>query len=422
MDEDAAKFHRRVARELTARYVMAEDAPDGWRETTAWHWAQGAAFAEAADDAIEVAQSRIARLDFAAARRWAERALEHLDRLDLAERRAYDLRAYAVALAVLEFGGHYREALDYAQRMVRAARSGGRDAQAQALLALGRMQRELGQLVQAETTLHEARALAENEESGALEADVRFHLAKVHQLQGRHIEALQELQLAQEEHAQTDDRIKLARVFTGMGDVYRVLGAAREALRFYQRALGLEQGRGNPMGQAILKDKIALALLALGRFDEAEIVARESLQLRELIGDTVGQARSYSVLGTVSQRLGNYQQAIDQHERALVLEEQTQNQRGQNVALLHLGDAFSALRNYEEAGNFYRRAHALAQGSSDGVALVRALERIGDLAADQMQREAANAAWVEALRMREALGHADEAAALRERLKTGARP
>ena len=420
MPESTTQFHRRVASAMTEHYASDVQAPSGWRETVAWHWAQGGAFAEAADNAIQVAEARIAQLDFAAARRWAERTLEYLERMSLEQRRVYQLRAYAVALAVLEFGGHYREGLDYAERMLRAARlGGGRAAQAQALLARGRMQRELNQLQQAESTLIEARALAEAEESGELEADIRFHLAKVHQLQGRHIEALQELQLAHEEHAQSDDRFKLARVFTAMGDVYRVLGAAREALSFYQRALGLEQGRANPMGQAILKDKIALALMAQERLDEAEIVGMESLQIRELIGDTVGLARSHTVLGTVAQRLGRYEQAIEHHEQARTLEEQTQNTRGQHVALLHLGDAYLAAQRYVQASGFYQRALSFANQSGDAVALARTFERMGDLCAATDKPEAANASWADALRIRESLGHADEAAGLRERLRSG---
>jgi hypothetical protein len=54
-----------------------------------------------------------------------------------------------------------------------------------------------------------------------------LHLAKVRQLQGRHLEALQELQLAREEHETGDDKLKLARVLTSIGDVYRVLGSSR---------------------------------------------------------------------------------------------------------------------------------------------------------------------------------------------------
>ena len=174
------------------------------------------------------------RLDFSSARRWAERTLTLIERLDRAERQRYDLRAYALALAVLEFGGQYREGLDYARRMLSVAQArGNREATARAYLAIGRMQRELSQLSSAEVVLQQARTLAAEDELSELEAEVRLHLAKVHQLQGRHLEALQELQLAQEEHEQNDDRLRLARVFSSIGDIYRVLGSAREATIFY---------------------------------------------------------------------------------------------------------------------------------------------------------------------------------------------
>ena len=128
---------------------------------------------------------------------------------------------------MLEFGGQYREGLDYARRMLSVAQArGNREATARAYLAIGRMQRELSQLSTAEVVLQQARMLAGERRAGELEAEVRLHLAKVHQLQGRHLEALQELQLAQEEHEQHDDRLRLARVFSSIGDIYRVLGSA----------------------------------------------------------------------------------------------------------------------------------------------------------------------------------------------------
>lgn len=420
MAEDAAAFHRRVAEELAAHYATDERAPEGWREIAAWHWEQAGAFAEATDATLEVAESRVTRLDFTAARQWAERTLDLIERLDPLERRIYELRAYALALAVLEFGGQYREGLDYARRMLRVAQArNNREAMARAHLAIGRMQRELAQLTIAEAALQQARALAERDELGELEAEVRIHIAKVHQLQGRHLEALQELQLAQEEQEQHDDRVKLARVFTGIGDIYRVLGAGRESMTFYTRALSLEQGRGSLLGQAILKDKIALAFLAQDKLQEALAAEEDSLRLRESINDVVGQARSHSVLGMIMSGLGRHQQALEHHERARDLEEQTQNRRGQGIALLHLGDAARALRSYDQAREHYLRALALGRRDNDQIALSRTLERLGDLSFEEGQRDAANAHWVEALKIREALHHFDEATVLRDRIRVG---
>ncbi|HEX9442372.1 MAG TPA: tetratricopeptide repeat protein, partial [Roseiflexaceae bacterium] len=328
MTDSITDFHRRAAEALAAYYAASERSPEDWREIEAWHWEQAGAFSEAADAALSVAEMRVARLDFTAARQWAERTLALIERLNPAERRSYELRAYALALVVLEFGGQYREGLDYARRMLRVAQEHDNvEAEARAHLAVGRMQRELTQLTIAEAALQQARMLAERNELYELEAEVRVHLAKVHQLQGRHLEALQELQLAQEEQEQHDDRVKMARVFTGIGDIYRVLGSGREALTFYTRALSLEQGRGSRLGQAILKDKLALAFLEQNRLEEALDEEQESLRLRESLGDIVGQARSSSVLGRIMNRLGQHEQALTYHERSRELEEQTQNPR-----------------------------------------------------------------------------------------------
>jgi tetratricopeptide (TPR) repeat protein len=422
-NEENPAFHRRVAEELVARYGANDQAPPDWREALAWHWEQAGAYAEAAESTIEIAEARMTHLDFSSARRWAERTLTLIERLTPAQRRVYDLHAYALALAVLEFAGQYREGLDYARRMLAVAQAhNNREATARAYLAIGRMQRELGQLATAEVVLQQARVLTADDELGELESEVRLHLAKVHQLQGRHLEALQELQLAQEETEQHDNRIRLARVLTGIGDIYRVLGSGRESMSFYTRALSLEQGRGSLLGQAILRGKLALALLDQRKLAEAQTEQEESLRLRQSISDVVGQARSYSVLGTIMSRLGRFDDAQKYHEQAFKLEQQLQNPRGQGIALLHLGDTARATRQFDRAREFYTAALAVTKRDNDQIGMARGQERIGDLAFDEGHRERANAHWVEALKIRDGLHHSEEAAALRERIRGGRPP
>lgn len=421
-DENATTFHRRVAEELGARYGRDERAPKGWREVQTWHWEQAGAYTFAIEAALTITETRITRLDFGGARRWTERVLTLLERINVAERTPYELRACALALAVLEFGGQYREGLEYARRMLRAAqRAGNAEAEARALLGIGRMQRELGQLVQAESALQSARDLAARDDLSDLEAEARLHLAKVHQLQGRHLEALQELQLAREEHEgedQADDtKLRLARVLTGIGDVYRVLGAYQEAFTFYTRALSLEQGRGSLIGQSILKDKLALVLLHQNKPSDALVSAEESLHLRKRINDVVGQARSYTVIGSVMSRLGRHEQAMEAYKRAYELQELTQNPRGQCIALIHLGDAARALRQHQAAADSYERALVLARRDRDQIGIARALERLGDLYAALDQHVQALIFLKEALQIRDALRHVDEAAALRRRIR-----
>jgi tetratricopeptide (TPR) repeat protein len=405
---------------MIRRYQDGAQDPIGWRETVVWHLEQAGALNQAAMLALDVVEVRITRLVFGGARSWAEQALTLIGRLPAEDQIGYELRACTLTLAVLEFGGQYREGQDYARRLLRAAQHQHNvEAETRALMALGRMQRELGQLAVAEQTLLRARELSERDELGDLEAEVRLHLAKVHQLQGRHLEALQELQLAREEHEQSDDRVRLARVFTGIGDIYRVLSSTQQALSFYLRALSLEQGLGNLLGQAMLKDKLALVALDQVHLGEALASAEEACMLRERLHDVVGEARSRTVIGTILGRMGRSEAALVSLRRACELQEQIQNPRGQGIALLHLGDVARQMRRFDTAHNSYTAALVLARRDGDHVGVARGLERLGDLSFDEGRRDQANIHWAEALRIREGLHHSDEAGLLRSRIQSG---
>jgi tetratricopeptide (TPR) repeat protein len=419
MQSDLAAFHRETAQRMAELYGASDSAPEGWRETLAWHWERAGAFPEAADAALEVAESRVTQLDFAEARIWAERVLSLLDRLDGAARHTYELRAYALTMAVLEFAGQYREGLGYARLLLRLAEERRvPEMRARAHLAIGRLQREVGQLAAGEAELLRSLSIAEQAEHEELVSEARLQLAKVHQLQGRHLEALQQLQIAQDA-LPADDLGRLARVCTGLGDVYRVLGAGREALRFYNRALKLEMSGGNPLGQAMLYEKLGLAQLDASNLGEALACLHESLQLRAGLDDRVGQARANSILGLIQSRLGDHAAALEHFAQARAFEERLQNRRGMAIALTNSGDAARASGDAARAAQSYGEALALAREANDQVAVARLRQRQGDLLYSQGNPVEARDAWGEALSIRRALGHSEEAIALENRLASG---
>jgi tetratricopeptide (TPR) repeat protein len=418
MRDDRDTYHLDAANWLEVRYGGRQHAPEGWRETLAWHLEQAGAFTRSARVALEIAELAIARLDFLGARQWTQRMLELFERAGPERDDNDDVRAYTLTMAVLEFGGQYREALDYARKMLRAARNlQNRSTEARALLALGRMQRELGQLGAAEMSLIQARALIEHGNADDLDADIRFHLAKVFHLQGRIDEALHELKIIEEQQTVQDDHMQLARVLTSIGDIYRTLAVQRETLVFYNRALSIEQGRGNLRGQGILREKLALTLASQNKLDAAMATAQESLRLRQMTGDIIGQARSYSVLGTISNLLRQPVQAMAYYEQSRLLDEQTQNLRGQGNDLLHIGDTARALKRYEQARTSYTQALSIAQHMNDNIGLVRVFERLGEVSRLEGKRDEAQHYWIEALKIRDLLKHDTESNELRKRLK-----
>lgn len=420
MNNDNTSFHQQTAESLAERYQSQAQAPEGWRETAVWHWRQAHKLVEAATLALDVVETRITRLDFIGARHWAEQALTMIDALQKKDYIDLEIRACTLTLVVLEFGGQYREGIEFAYRLLTAVQMHGSvEGEARAYLTLGRMQREAGQLVAAENALRTACTLANNDELNDLESEARIHLAKVHHLQGRHLEALQQLQISREEYEQNDNRIKLAQVFTSIGDVYRVLGSSQEALSLYMRALSFEQSIGSLLGQAILKDKLALVMTDQKRFTEALGHAEESLSLRMRLHDVVGEARACTVLGIILGYLDRTDEALDYLRRANLLQQQVQNPRGQRIALSNLGDIECRLQRFDDAIEHYEEAMTLARQEDDKVGIAQALRRYGDLRFMQGNRDKANIHWAEALKLREQLGHVDEVIALRERLQGG---
>lgn len=410
-------FHQTTARELRALYAGHERPPEGWQGVVMWHCEQAGDYGEAMSMALERAQTHLEELEFAEARRWIDHGLKLLDRLSYAERSACEMRAYALTVAVLEFEGKFREALGYAQLILRLAElDRNAEAQGRGYLTLGRVHRELGQLEFAESDLVQALKLAERHQMRELELEARFHLAKVHQLQGRHLEAFQQLDLTQKGLLTSGGEDRLARVYTGIGDIYRVLGSGEEALQLYHRALKVEIGTKNRLGQAMLYEKLALSHLEMNELYEAIECINEALRLRTDLDDKLGQARSHSILGTIQHHLHDYRLAQEHYEQARAIEAGLQNRRGLTISLSNLGDVARATRNYEQARAYYEEALKLSRGIGDQLGIARIHERLGDVYAEVGGMEVAREHWSQALQIRDEMGHYDESQALRERI------
>lgn len=421
-DEHQA-FHLRTAHDLVRRYAEAKHAPPDLAQILAWHFRHGGAPAEAATWSLQAAEGLVTQADFGGAQHWCERSLELLNQVSEPERGPTLLRAYVLALLVLEFGGQHREVLDYAKRLLRLAQSEQNPAaQVRALIAAGHAQRELRRLSAAEAELLRAQELASRYTLIDMDAEILLQLSKVYQMQGRHLQALQQLELARAEQEQRNDQTQLARVLTAIGDMYRILGAAREAVRFYKRAFMIELRSGSILGQAILYDKLSLSYMAQEQLGEALDSQRESLRLRTGLNDIVGQARSYTVLGTIYSKLGNYGEALGAYEQSRTLEERTQNRRGLAIALSNLADTAQAVGDTERAAACYAEALDLARYDNDQVALARLTSSIGNLHYQTGDVAGARNAWAESLAIRERLGHSDEVFDLQNRMANGLPP
>ncbi len=160
---------------------------------------------------------------------------------------------------------------------------------------------------------------AQGREAGVAEAYLRaieyeptfawpYHnLGQLYHDRGAYMQAITYYRQAIDRHLQDVDR---AASWNGLGNVYRALGHADQAIDSYQKAIGL-----NP-----------------------------------------ADAWPYHNLAFVYKNLGNYQQAVPRYQQAI---ERFKNDQHKAVSWNNLGNVYSALESHEDAISAYKRAIAM---------------------------------------------------------------
>jgi len=189
------------------------------------------------------------------------------------------MRATQAAAVLADMQEDYEESSAYAQEALSLARRFGNDAEAaRALLTLGRVPLQKGDVAQASALLEDAMSLAERSQDEQIIVRVLVHLASVLSQQGEY----------------------------------------DESISLNERTAKIAAGSGDRRGRM-------MALLSLGedgtilrRFDYAERALRETLDLAEEVGDTFYEAAARVNLGIVSVMKDNMAHAAREFHAALI--------------------------------------------------------------------------------------------------------
>ncbi|HEX5717752.1 MAG TPA: CHAT domain-containing tetratricopeptide repeat protein [Thermoanaerobaculia bacterium] len=242
------------------------------------------------------------------------------------------------------------------------------------------------------------------------------------------------------------NRAEEARMLNNIAVAHRASGEWQEALRVYGQVREILPSIVDRTQKAALLNNVGFAYNSLGEPQRAKVLLEEALKLRRETGERRGEVFTLNGLGAVWRELGDLQKALAHHREALEQAAALNDPRQQafsRLALsqvhLDLGDPAAALReidpalaHFREAGLRSREAQAL---QVQGRALARAgrprealpklrevLERHRTLRDRAGEAEALHAlATVERSLglLEEARGHAEQAVARVEELRTG---
>jgi DNA-binding winged helix-turn-helix (wHTH) protein/tetratricopeptide (TPR) repeat protein len=168
------------------------------------------------------------------------------------------------------------------------------------LTNIGLLERSLGSLDQAESTLRRAIAEAETAESPRLVASARNSLASVLLRLGRHEEALAELSQARELFYDLGDRAAYASVLSRTARTQEQLGRNDEARSLLRLVAGVRQELDDQLGLAATQIRLSGLERQAGSFQAARQLAIEGLDRARSGGDDRLVMQGYSALAALA--------------------------------------------------------------------------------------------------------------------------
>lgn len=141
-----------------------------------------------------------------------------------------------------------------------------------------------------------------------------------------------------------------------LGIAYKNLREWREAVRFLEQALAIDERKGLYARMRAHHQSLGLIRYRLGQWDLADEHFRHSLRIAREVGHPTSEAQALLALGMLCRRRRQYDRAAEHHERALELARQANAQRETQLAReflaeieLDRGQGAAALRLLEPA-------------------------------------------------------------------------
>jgi CHAT domain-containing protein/tetratricopeptide (TPR) repeat protein len=303
-----------------------------------------------------------------------------------------------------------------------------------------------GVLSAARPCYEETRALYRELGSRRQEARTLNNLGGVYDGLGEPDAALEHYEQALALRRSLADRLGEAETLNNIAVIHRALGEWQEALRVYDQVREILAPLGDRSLEAARLNNVGFAYNNLGEPQRALPFLGDALKLRRETGDRGGEILTLNNIGDAWRKLGDVEKGLAHHRQALEIAKALGDRRQEALTRLRLaevqieqGDPSAALRELDpavaslnemglrqrEAQALHLRGRALALAGRprealpvfrDVLARRRALrDRAGEAEALQ-----ALAAAERSLDLRqEARGHADEAVARVEELRTG---
>lgn len=272
---------------------------------------------------LEAARAEMARMRTQSAMRHVEKALELLEKDDVA-RRIDALHTLGSGLTTI---GRYDEAIEAFSEMLELSyKLGARNKGGAALNRIGRVHRMRGEEARAREVL--VRALALFRAAGDLRG--------------------------------------VASSLDDLAQIDRLRGDIETAQHACDEALAIRRAHGDRRGEAVSLTTLTAIELSRGNLAAAEQASRQALAIREEINDRAGITASLNALGALASERGDLEHAEASWKQALTEARKMGDRRTQSFVLNNLGEALTKAHvRLAEARSYLEAARDLATDLGD---------------------------------------------------------
>ncbi len=196
---------------------------------------------------------------------------------------------------------------------------------------------------------------------------LKTRIKELHQLIGEAIEKLYEHNLESRyvdlvfHYEQAEDEVKLQEYLQKAADYAKEFYQNQQALHFYDKLIVILEKQGNGMEKAKTLLKKSSILELVGRWEEAEALAREALLEANKVSSDELLGRANDALGYLLMLKGRYEEADGYLETAAAFFGSSHDDRGTSKVYGHLGTLYFRQGKYEDAKLYFIRSIQMAQ-------------------------------------------------------------
>ena len=156
------------------------------------------------------------------------------------------------------------------------------------------------------------------------------------------------------------DKQEKANILTELGRIFYHLGEINKALKYYEKALKLNEELGSKKGMANQLGNMGNVYEIKGELDKALKYYGKGLKLDEELGSKEGIAANLGNIGNVYQDKGELDNALEYYGKALKKSKDIGDRIGTARALMKIGDVFIQKGDKERALDYYQKAESLS--------------------------------------------------------------